>query len=333
MSDPKKAGSRRWFDKEKLFVFFINNKSILLLVVLCIGAQIASGGLFFKSSNLSSVIRQTAVMCLMAMGYTCVLSCGNLDLSVGHMLSLLCIVYALSSQVMPLPLALVLTILAGAACGVFNGFLAIRLGLIPFILTLATGQIFRGVAYLLCNGVSIGVSDPRMKFIGQGILFGFFPMTLLIVLVLAVIVGILIYRTKFGRHIIATGGNSEAARVSGVNIVNVKTATFIIMGICNAIAAIVITGRISIAMPSVGEGMEMDAIAAVIIGGTSLSGGKANVAGGIFGSLIIGIISNLLNLAGVSSFWQWVTKGIIIIFAIFLDMKTESFFNKRKSIA
>lgn len=327
VTDIAKNKRKTSLQKDRLLVTLINNKSLFLLVILCVAAHFATGGLFFKGSNISSVIRQTSVSCLMALGFTCVLSCGNLDLSVGHMLSLLSMVYVIVAQTMPLPVAIIATLATGALCGALNGFLAIKIGLIPFVLTLATAQIFRGIAYLLCNGISIAVTDKAMKFIGQGILFGFIPMTAVIVCVLTVVIAVMIYRTQFGRHILATGGNAEAARVSGINVVNVKWMTFIIMGLCNAVAAIVISGRIGIAMPSVGDGMEMDAIAAVIIGGTAMSGGKANVPGAIFGALILGIISNLMNLAGVSSFWQWVTKGLIIIIAIYIDKKTEVFFN------
>lgn len=327
MTETKRNKLTPSFQRDRLLVFLINQKSFLLLVLLCIAAHFVTGGLFFKGSNISSVIRQASVSCLMALGFTCVLSCGNLDLSVGHMLSLLSMVYVITARSIPLPLAIIATLITGMLCGALNGFLAIKVGLIPFILTLATAQIFRGIAYLLCNGISIAVTDKAMKFIGQGILFGWLPMTAVIVLVLTIVIGIMIYRTKFGRHILATGGNPEAARVSGINVVNVKWATFIIMGLCNAVAAVVISGRIGIAMPSVGDGMEMDAIAAVIIGGTAMSGGKANVPGAIFGALILGIISNLMNLAGISSFWQWVTKGLIIIAAIYIDKKTEVFFN------
>jgi ribose/xylose/arabinose/galactoside ABC-type transport system permease subunit len=212
-----------------------------------------------------------------------------------------------------------------------NGLLSIKLKLLPFILTLGTAQIFRGMAYLLCNGISKNVTNPTIKFVGQGIVFGFLPMTLIIFGILAILTGILVYRTKFGRHVIATGGNIEAARVSGVDTDGTKILAFIFMGFVASIASIVLTGRVAIAMPNSGQGMEMDAIAAAIIGGTSLSGGKANVLGAVFGALVLSIISNLLNLAGVSSFWQWFSKGAIIVVAIFLDSVTEQFFQKRQS--
>jgi ribose transport system permease protein len=259
-----------------------------------------------------------------------VLSTGMIDLSVGFMLSFCGIVYSEISQRFGVAIAVPVTLLAGFASGLFNGLLSIKLKLIPFILTLGTAQIFRGMAYLLCNGISENVTNPTMKFIGQGIVFGFLPMTLIIFGTLAILTGIMTYRTKFGRHVIATGGNIEAARVSGVDTDKTKIIAFIFMGFASSVAAVVLIGRVAIAMPNSGQGMEMDAIAATIIGGTSLSGGKANVLGAIFGGLMLSIISNLLNLAGVSSFWQWFTKGAIIVIAIFLDSITERFFQKRQ---
>ena len=322
------AAKNRVFSKGKMLMFLLDNKSLILLAFICILAEIVSGGIFFRGDNISSVLRQTAVTSIMAMGYIFVLTCGMIDLSTGFMMSLLGIVYSQISFIAPVWVAILVTIAAGIACGAFNGILSIKLNLQPFILTLGTAQVFRGVAYLLCNGISYNITDGTIKYIGQGILFGFLPMTVLIVIILTIATAIVVYRMKYGRHVIATGGNPEAARVSGVSIDNTKINAFIIMGFLVAIAGIVLTGRVAIAMPNSGQGMEMDAIAAVIIGGTSLMGGKANVLGALFGSLILGVISNLLNLAGVSSFWQWFFKGVIIIVAVLLDSATETIFKK-----
>jgi len=318
---------------DKLFVFLINYKTALILLILIIGAQIASGGLFLSYSNITSVIRQSAVMCTLGLGFTLVLASGNLDLSIGHMLGLLSISYALISSHTNMFITIILVLIFGAFCGSINGLLVVKLKLNALILTLATGLVFRGVAYLICGGLSIGNLNKIVLFIGQGILFKYIPITLIYIIVMTIIVALVLYRTKFGRHIIATGGNVVAAKVSGVNTDKVKLITFILMGVFVAIASVIITGRISVAMPNVGEGMEMDAIAAVIIGGTALMGGKANVLGTIFGAFILSIINNLLNLAGVSSFWQWVTKGLIIIAAIYIDVRTETFFGKSKTIS
>ena len=317
--------------KDRAILFLINNKSFIILIILMIGAQISSQGVFFESSNLFSVIRQTTVMCLMGLGFAVVLGAGNLDLSIGHMLGFLSVIYALSSLRFPMIPPILITLLAGCLSGLANGLLSIKLGLSPFILTLATGQMFRGMAYLISNGESIGNLDSYVQKIGQGVIFGEVPITVIYIVLFAAIMSVIMYRTRFGRHVIATGSNDNAAKVSGVNVDWIKIATFIIMGVMTAVAAIVVTGRISIAMPNVGDGMEMDAIAAVIIGGTALNGGKVKIVGTVAGCFILGIISNLLNLAGVSSFWQWFTKGVIIIFATFIDARTDDFFKNRRS--
>lgn len=317
--------------KDRAILFLINNKSFIILIILMIGAQISSQGVFFESSNLFSVIRQTTVMCLMGLGFAVVLGAGNLDLSIGHMLGFLSVIYALSSLRFPMIPTILITLLAGCLSGLANGLLSIKLGLSPFILTLATGQMFRGMAYLISNGESIGNLDSYVQKIGQGVIFGEVPITVIYIVLFAAIMSVIMYRTRFGRHVIATGSNDNAAKVSGVNVDWIKIATFIIMGVMTAVAAIVVTGRISIAMPNVGDGMEMDAIAAVIIGGTALNGGKVKIVGTVAGCFILGIISNLLNLAGVSSFWQWFTKGVIIIFATFIDARTDDFFKNRRS--
>ena len=234
------------------------------------------------------------------------------------------------SSLMPEWLAFVVTLVIGVVAGLFNGILAIKLGLTPFILTLATGQMFRGFAYLLCDGRSITVLTPICKFLGSGKLVGNLPFNFALVIILTIILQIVITHTSFGTHLLATGGNEAAAKVSGVNTQKTKIHAFMICGFFNAIAAVMVSGRVTVATPSVGDGLEMDAVAAVIIGGTSLSGGKANVPGAIVGALILGIITNMLNLAKVSAYWQWVVKGIIIVLAILIDVKSELLINKSK---
>jgi ribose transport system permease protein len=146
---------------------------------------------------------------------------------------------------------------------------------------------------------------------------------------MTVYLAVLVYRTKYGRHLMATGGNIEAARVSGINIKAIQISAYVAVGICAAISSIVLTGRVAVAMPNAGAGMEMDVVAAVVIGGTPMSGGKINIVGTLIGCFIMGIINNFLNLAGVDAFWQWVAKGVIIILAIFLDSKTQMFFMRK----
>ncbi|NLO84794.1 MAG: ABC transporter permease [Clostridiales bacterium] len=315
----------------RLMGFALNNKALLILVVLMVVAQIASGGLFFSYANLSSVSRQVAVSMLLGFGFTVVLASGGLDLSVGNMLSCVGVLYAIYSLHMPLLLAIILAIMSGAALGLFNGAISVKLKLTPFIVTLATAQIFKSVAYLLTNGKSVTGMSASVKYIGQGLLFGVIPFSIVIAILMCLLMCVVMYRTSYGRHVIATGGNQEASRVSGINTNRIQISAYMVMGIFVALASIVLTGRVSMAAPGAGEGMEMDAIAAVVIGGTPLSGGKAKMAGTIFGCMVMGVMNNLLNLVGVSSFWQWFAKGCIIIIAIFLDAQTENFLKRKQA--
>lgn len=319
---------KRTSKANQLVMVLLNNKALFILIVLVIVATILTDGLFFSYRNMSSISRQIAVNAMLGLGFTVLLASGCIDLSVGNMLSLIGVVYAIFTLNMPLWLAIPAALIFGGFCGFLNGFISIGWGLQPFIVTLAMSQVFKGFAYLLTNGKSITGMSAGVKYLGQGLIFGVIPISILIAIASSIVLAILMYRTKFGRHTIATGGNAEAAKVCGINTNLVRIAGFIVLGICAAVGGIILTGRVSIAAPGAGEGMEMDAIAAVVIGGTAMNGGKAKVGGTIFGCLVMGVMSSLLNMLGISSFWQWVAKGIIIILAILLDTWTEKFFRK-----
>lgn len=322
----KKKGSM----SGRVMGFVLNNKALMILIVLMAVAQLASQGLFLTYANLSSVSRQVAVSMLLGFGFTVVLASGGLDLSVGNMLSCIGVLYALYTRAMPLPFALLLALLSGAALGLFNGLIAVKLHLTPFTVTLATAQIFKSIAYLLTDGKSVTGMSDAVRYIGQGLVFDVIPLSILIAVIMCLIMCVVMYRTGYGRHIIATGGNEEASRVSGIDVDKIKISAYVVMGLFAAMGGIVLTGRVSMAAPGAGEGMEMDAVAAVVIGGTPLSGGRGKMGGTIFGCLVMGVMNNLLNLTGVSSFWQWFAKGCIIILAIFLDAQTESFLKRRQ---
>ena len=324
--ETKKKGSM----SSRVMGFVLNNKALMILVVLMVVAQIASHGLFLTYANLSSVSRQVAVSMLLGFGFTVVLASGGLDLSVGNMLSCIGVLYAFYTKAMPLPLALAAALLSGAVLGAFNGVIAVKLRLTPFIVTLATAQIFKSIAYLLTDGKSVTGMSEAVRYIGQGLIFDAIPLSIFIAVIMCLIMCVVMYRTGYGRHIIATGGNEEASRVSGIDVDKIKVSAYVVMGLFAAMGGIVLTGRVSMAAPGAGEGMEMDAVAAVVIGGTPLSGGRGKMGGTIFGCLVMGVMNNLLNLIGVSSFWQWFAKGCIIIIAIFLDAQTENFLKRRQ---
>lgn len=326
---PQAAKSSQKNMRDQITYFISNNKALLILVVLVIVSQIITQGTFFTVRNLSSVTRQIVSSAMLGIGFTVVLASGGVDLSVGHMLSLVGVVYAQMSLTLPFPIALIIALLVGAVCGLFNGVISEKLRLPSFIVTLASAQIFQGFGYLLCDGKTVSGLGNTVKFIGQGTFFEFIPFSLIITILLTLLMAVVLYRTRYGRHVIATGGNPEAASVSGINISFIRISSFVVMGIFVAVGAIILTGRVSMAAPGAGAGMEMDAIAAVVIGGTPMSGGKARVGGTVFGCLVIGVMNNLLNLMGVSSFWQWVAKGCIIILAIIMDAQTERFLERR----
>lgn len=317
---------------DNLLNFIINYKVLVILFVLGIVAQIISGGVFLTQENLQGLVRQVAVACILGVGFSIVIAAQGIDLSIGYMVSLLGVLYALMTLVMPFWIALILTVLFGFVLGFFNGIIIQQLGLNPFIVTLAMAQIFRGAAALLTGGSSVSGMNSSVKFIGQYMVLGTIPFSFIIVTIVTIVIAIFVYRTKFGRHLMATGGNPEAARVSGINIKAIQIAAYVAVGICAAIGSVVLTGRVAVALPGAGADMTMDVVAAVVIGGTPMSGGKINIFGTIMGCFIMGIINNSLNLGGVDAFWQWVTKGIIIILAIYLDSRTEKFFLNRRKI-
>lgn len=303
---------------EQVVKLLMDNKAIVVLAVLVVVMGLLTPN-FFSTRNLTNVIRQVCVSCIIGIGFTLVMGSGQIDLSVGNLMGMLGMAMALMSvRGVPMWLVLVLGVLLGAACGAFNAAVISLFQLPAFIVTLATGLMFKGTTQLLNNSKAVSGIPDSFVAIGQGYL-GPIPVPVIIMLAVMVLMLVLVNRTKFGRHCIAVGGNERAARVCGVNVRKVRYLVYMITGVCVAIAAMIMTGRSASAQPTAGSGMEMDAIAAVVIGGTPMSGGKANVLGTVVGCLIVGTISNGLNLLNVNSNWQQVAKGIIIIIAIILD--------------
>lgn len=295
------------------------NKAFLIVVGLCIILSIASP-VFLRTSNLLNIVRQVCVSTLLSIGFTVVLSSGHMDLSVGTLLGLCGMVLAkmIKEAGIPLPIAIILTLLLGTACGALNAATITIFRVVPFVATLATQSIFKGANYLISNLVPVAGLPDELVFIGQGYLLGI-PVPIYIMLLVIILVWIMMNRTKFGRYVLAMGGNAEAARVSGINVDKMRYGVYMVGGFCTGIAAVVMTARTASAQVSAGQNMEMDAIAAVVIGGTAMSGGNANVWGTMFGCLIVGIVNNGLNLLGVDSNWQVIAKGVLILFAVIID--------------
>ena len=315
--------------KKRIIRGSVNNKAVLLTLFLCLVLALSTQGKFLTATNLLNVVRQNCIMAVMAIGFTAVLASGFFNLSIGYMLGTVGVIGAILMKMegLPFPFALLLTLVIGGAFGFINSLLIRRFDLPPFIVTLSTGQIFRGMTYLLSDGTPISGLPSQLITIGQGYFLGI-PIPIYMMLAVGIILSVIMGWTSVGRHIIAVGGNREASRVSGINVVKVQHVVYTIMGICVSIAAILMNGRTASAQPTAGVGMEMDAIAAVVIGGTPLSGGYGNVFGSVFGCLIVGLINNGLNLLNVNSYWQWIVKGVVILLAMILDGQTTRLLNK-----
>lgn len=279
---------------------------------------------FLTSGNLTNVLRQVVVVSLLACGVTFIIILGHIDVSLGSVVAL---TGTLAASVMSLtgnlPLALAAGIGAGIVTGLINGWVITTFKIPSFIMTLAMTTVARGAILLYTEGVPVSGLGDDFKLIGQGNV-GPVPISVIILLAVILVAWVLLNRTKFGRHLYAVGGNAKAALASGINTDSVLRRAFIFNGILAAIAGIVLMSRVNSGQPAAGVAYEFDAITAVVVGGTSLMGGTGTITGTIIGSMIIGVINNILNLMNVSSYWQQIVKGLIIAVAVILDVKTKT---------
>ena len=275
---------------------------------------------FLKSQNMFNVLRQISTNLYLACGMTMVIILGGIDLSVGSIVALSgCVAAAgVVRYGLPLPAAILLGLCVGVVFGMFNGAIIAKTTIPPFIVTLATMDIARGFAYVYTGGSPVRIVSKEWQFIGAGYI-GKIPTPVVILVIVLIITGILMKSTKFGRHIYAVGGNVQAAVFSGISVTKVKFWVYTYSGLMAGIAGVVLASRMYSGQPTAGNGAELDAIAAVVVGGTSMSGGAGKIGGTIIGALIIGFLNNGLNLMNVNSFWQYVVKGIVILLAVFMD--------------
>ena len=277
---------------------------------------------FLTANNLLNLLLQVTSNALIAFGMTFVILTGGIDLSVGSILALSSALTAgLLGSGMPVTLAILISLIMGCILGMMNGLLISYGKLAPFIVTLATMTIFRGATLVYTNGnpITKGLSDTFLfQFLGQGYIVGI-PFPVIIMFIVFIVLYVLLHKTAFGKSVYAIGGNEKAAYISGVKLNKVKIIIYSISGIMASISGLIITSRLSSAQPTAGASYEMDAIAAVVLGGTSLSGGKGRILGTLIGALIIGVLNNGLNIIGVSAFWQQVVKGVVILIAVLID--------------
>ncbi|TCV92862.1 ribose ABC transporter membrane protein [Luteibacter rhizovicinus] len=295
--------------------------SVIGLMLLFIVLSIMSPE-FLTTGNLLTVLRQVSINALIAFGMTFVILAGGIDLSVGAILALS---GAVTAGLMAAGHGVVLAVVAGlglgALLGVINGALVSWGRVAPFIATLGTMTLIRGLTLSYTEGRPIPVTNNGFALLGGGYVGQLIPIPVVLMFVVFAVCGFLLRGTVFGRHVVAIGGNEEASRLSGVRISPMKLAIYGLSGLLSAFAGVVLTSRLYSAQATAGVGYELDAIAAVVLGGTSLSGGRGWLFGTLIGALLIGFLNNGLNLLGVSSFYQQVVKGIVILIAVLLDRR------------
>lgn len=278
---------------------------------------------FLAISNLMNVLRQVSINALIAFGMTFVILTGGIDLSVGSILALTGALTAgiMASGVDPI-LAMLIGLLIGAVLGAINGIIIAKGKVAPFIATLATMTIYRGLTLVYTEGRPVsGLGDSvPFQMLGKGYFLGI-PVPVVTMLISFGILYFILKKTTFGRRVYAVGGNEEASILSGINTDRIKIYVYSLVGLLSALAAIILTSRLNSAQPTAGQMFELDAIAAVVLGGTSLTGGRGWIVGTLIGALIIGVLNNGLNLIGVSSFFQQVVKGAVILLAVLVDRK------------
>ena len=295
--------------------------TVIALIILMAVITIINSN-FLTANNLLNLLLQVTSNALIAFGMTFVILTGGIDLSVGSILALSSALTAgLLGSGMPVTLAILISLIMGCILGMMNGLLISYGKLAPFIVTLATMTIFRGATLVYTNGnpITKGLSDTFLfQFLGQGYIVGI-PFPVIIMFIVFIVLYVLLHKTSFGKSVYAIGGNEKAAYISGVKLNKVKIIIYSISGMMASISGLIITSRLSSAQPTAGASYEMDAIAAVVLGGTSLSGGKGRILGTLIGALIIGVLNNGLNIIGVSAFWQQVVKGVVILIAVLID--------------
>ena len=309
--------------KKGVTSYFKDNIGIIIaLFAMCLFLIVfpTTRSTFLTQKNIFNILRQNASNLFLATGMTMVIILGGIELSVGSVIALSGCVAAGCVEFLGLPeiVGFAAAILVGAIVGMFNGLVICKTDIPPFIVTLASMNITKGIALVYTQGAPIRCMSDAFKFPGAGYI-GPFPTPVVLMVIIFAIAAYIINCTKLGRHMYAVGGNAQAAKFSGINVQKVKFIIYTYTGIMAGIAGIVIASRLYSGQPTAGDGAEMDAIAAVVVGGTSMSGGSGRIGGTLIGVLIIGVLNNGLNLLGVDSNWQYIVKGLVILLAVYVD--------------
>lgn len=318
MSNKGKPGV---LQKSSLYKGFRDNLGILIgLFIMCVALGILTDS-FATTRNIFNVMRQISVNVFLACGMTMIILIGEIDLSVGSIIAVSGCLSAglITNNGIPTIAAVLIAIVAGTMVGAFNGLVVSMTKIPSFIVTLAVMNIGRGFARIYTKSTTILVDDDLFAAIGTGKIFAGIPIHIIYIIVVILISAFILNRTKFGRHIYAVGDNELAAKFSGINARRVKFMVFLISGFLASCAGILSASRTFSGQFSVGEGTEMDAISAVVLGGTSMTGGVGQLSGTVIGCLVIGVLNNGMNLLGIDSSWQYVVKGFVVLLAVFID--------------
>ena len=296
----------------------------LIFVALCIILAMSFvSPVFLTSQNITNILRQISLNGILSIGMTFVILTGGIDLSVG---SVIAITGVISGSLMANGcnwfVACIAALVCALICGFVNGWLISYIEFQPFIATLSTMTIGSGIALAYSNGKPYTISDPSFIKIGQGTVVGI-PIPIILLFIFCAAGLVILNMTTFGRYVFAIGGNKNAAKLSGVRTRVVQLAVYVISSVCAWMVGLILAARISSGQPIAGEGYEMDAIAATAIGGTSMSGGIGSLSGTMCGFVLLGLLSNSMNLMNINSFYQKMVKGLLIILAVFLDMRTK----------
>lgn len=317
----KEQNNIKKYTNSGIYQLVKGNLGILIgLVLMCIGLAVFTDS-FATSTNIFNIMRQISTNVFLACGVSMVILIGGIDLSVGSVIAVSgCFCAGLiTNNGLPSALAIVIAVLAGTLMGMINGFIVANTKIPPFIVTLAMMNIGRGLVRVYTGANTILVQDDLFRWIGSGKLFGNIPVQLLFVVIVVAITAIILNKTRFGRNIYAVGDNGLAAVYSGINARKVTFLVFTISGFFAACAGILSAARTYSGQFSAGDGAEMDAISAIVLGGTSMSGGVGTVGGTVIGCLVIGVLNNGMNLLGIDSSWQYVVKGLVVLLAVYID--------------
>lgn len=293
----------------------------IAFVIMLLGLSIFTDS-FLTSKNLINVLRQATVVGVLSMGMTFVIISGGIDLSVGSTMALascFAAAYSTTSSALPLPVALMIGCLVGMLVGLVNGVVIAYLGVVPFIATLGMQYAVRGMALVYTGGRPINALTTFYTNIGKGYVFGWLPVPVLILAVTALVAWFFLSKTQYGRYIYAIGGNEKAALVSGLRVKLIKCSTYVINGFTAALAGIILSARVAVGSPTAGEAYDLLAITAVVVGGTSNTGGTGGIGASIIGVLIVTVLNNGMDLLGISGYYQKIVTGFVVLLAVIID--------------